>query len=108
MVRIPTPMSTQVMRRFSSSDHYPPPPGLGGADGAVALDMVNFQQFHMDNETWEATVGPGLRLGEVTSKMHDAGNRAMAHGVCPDVGTGGHATIVSLPLEERQRRNCDL
>jgi hypothetical protein len=34
-------------------------------------------------------------LGEVTTKLHDAGGRAIAHGVCPGVGIGGHATIVS-------------
>ena len=71
--------------------------GLGGADGAVAIDMVNFQEFSMDPNTWQATVGAGTRLGEVTKKMHNAGGRAMAHGVCPDVGTGGHATIVRPP-----------
>lgn len=75
--------------------------------------MVNFQQFHMDNVTWEATVGAGTRLGEVTDKMHDAGKRAMAHGVCPDVGTGGHATIVSSHKQkentlryQRQANSC--
>ncbi|KAM7219119.1 putative oxidase [Rhypophila decipiens] len=80
--------------------------GLGGTDGAVAIDMVNFQHFHMDNATWEATVGAGTRLGEVTTKMHDAGKRAMAHGVCPDVGTGGHATIGGLGPMSRMWGSC--
>ncbi|KAK0639875.1 hypothetical protein B0T16DRAFT_339289 [Cercophora newfieldiana] len=80
--------------------------GLGGANGAVAIDMVNFQHFRMDNVTWQATVGAGTRLGEVTKKMHDAGGRAMAHGVCPDVGTGGHATIGGLGPMSRMWGSC--
>ncbi|KAL2130750.1 hypothetical protein VTI74DRAFT_5988 [Chaetomium olivicolor] len=67
--------------------------GLGGVDGAVVIDMVNFQHFSMDYTNWQATVGAGTRLGEVSKKLHDAGGRAIAHGVCPGVGIGGHATI---------------
>ena len=69
--------------------------GLGGTDGEIAIDMVNFNGFSMDEKTWHATIGSGTRLGEVTTKLHDAGGRAIAHGVCPGVGIGGHATIVS-------------
>jgi FAD/FMN-containing dehydrogenase len=68
--------------------------------------MVNFQHFRMDNVTWQATVGAGTRLGEVTKKMHDAGGRAMAHGVCPDVGIGGHATIGGLGPMSRMWGSC--
>jgi FAD/FMN-containing dehydrogenase len=60
------------------------------------IDMVNMQKFAMDSKTWQATIGAGTRLGEVTKRMHDNGKRAMAHGTCPGVGIGGHATIVSL------------
>lgn len=71
--------------------------GLGGGqDGVITIDLKNFQQFSMDNKTWQATIGAGSRLGDVTDRLHDAGGRAMAHGVCPDVGIGGHATIVGL------------
>ncbi|KAK4638794.1 hypothetical protein QC761_704440 [Podospora bellae-mahoneyi] len=70
--------------------------GVGGSDGAVAIDMVNFQKFSMDTKTWYATIGAGNRLGEVDKKMHAQGGRAMAHGVCPGVGLGGHATIGGL------------
>jgi len=48
----------------------------------------------MDKVTWYATIGAGTLLGDVTTKLHDAGGRAFAHGVCPGVGIGGHATIV--------------
>lgn len=53
----------------------------------------------MDNTTWYASVGAGHKLGEMDKKMHAAGKRAMAHGTCPGVGIGGHATIVSPALQ---------
>lgn len=50
----------------------------------------------MDENTWNAKIGAGTRLGEVTKKLLDAGDRAIAHGTCPDVGIGGHATMGGL------------
>ncbi|KAF7561594.1 hypothetical protein G7046_g2554 [Stylonectria norvegica] len=67
--------------------------GMGGIDGAVMVDLVNLKGFSMDRETWKATVGAGFRLGELDEHLHDNGGRAMAHGTCPGVGIGGHATI---------------
>lgn len=37
-----------------------------------------------------------MLLGDVTKRLHENGNRAMAHGTCPQVGIGGHATIGGL------------
>lgn len=56
--------------------------------------MVNFNGFSMDTNTWRATIGAGTQLGGIDQKLHDNGGRAMAHGICPGVGLGGHATIV--------------
>lgn len=67
--------------------------GIGGVDGAVVVDMKHFQKFSMDKSTWYATFGAGTLLGDLTEKLHDAGGRAFAHGVCPQVGAGGHLTI---------------
>jgi hypothetical protein len=50
----------------------------------------------MDQSTWQATIGAGHLLGDVTDKLLSVGNRAMAHGTCPQVGIGGHATIGGL------------
>ncbi|KAJ7493223.1 hypothetical protein B0H11DRAFT_1718318 [Mycena galericulata] len=75
---------------------------IGGEDGAVVVDMVNFQQFSMDNTTWQATIGAGTLLADVTSRLSDAGGRAIAHGTCPQVGIGGHATIGGLGPLSRQ------
>lgn len=69
--------------------------GLGNA--ALAVDLVNFQGFSIDNATWQATIGAGMTLGDVDEKLEPVG-RAFAHGVCPGVGIGGHATVVSLSI----------
>lgn len=76
--------------------------GLGGTDGAVVVDLKHFQQFSMDKDSWQATIGAGTLLGDVTKKLHEAGGRAMAHGTCPAVGIGGHATIGGLGPTSRQ------
>ena len=49
------------------------------------IDMKHFQQFHMDKSTWNATIGAGTLLGDVTERLYGAGQRAFAHGVCPVV-----------------------
>lgn len=56
----------------------------------------------MDNTNWEATIGAGTLLGDVTQRLHDAGGRAMSHGTCPQVGSGGHFTIGGLGPTSRQ------
>jgi len=53
------------------------------------------QKFSMDTNTWQATIRAGTKLGDVTERLHKTAKRAMAHGTCPGVGIGGHATIVS-------------
>jgi len=75
--------------------------GLGGVSGAVVIDLRHFQHFSMDRTTWRAKAGGGTLLGDLTKRMHDAGNRAMAHGTCPQVGIGGHATIGGLGPSSR-------
>ncbi|KAJ4268890.1 hypothetical protein NW762_002961 [Fusarium torreyae] len=70
--------------------------GLGGVDGAVSIDLVNLKDFKMDNKTWYASVGAGTNLGELDNHLHTNGRRAIAHGTCPSVGTGGHLTVGGL------------
>jgi hypothetical protein len=76
--------------------------GTGGVDGALMVDMVKFQKFSMDTNTWQATIGGGTLLGDVTKRLHDNGGRMIAHGTCPQVGVGGHATIGGLGPASRQ------
>ena len=55
--------------------------GLGGGQpNTVTVDLKNFNGFSMDNSTWQAHIGAGTLLGDVTSKLLANGNRAMAHG----------------------------
>jgi hypothetical protein len=76
--------------------------GLGGSDGAVVVDLQHFQQFSVDPDTHIATVGAGTLLGNLQSRLHHAGGRAVAHGTCPQVGTGGHFTIGGLGPMSRE------
>lgn len=69
--------------------------GTGGEDGALMIDLINLKGFSMNENTWEATFGSGFRLGDLDKHLHNNGGRAIAHGTCPSVGIGGHATIVS-------------
>ncbi|KAF2261924.1 FAD-binding domain-containing protein [Lojkania enalia] len=70
--------------------------GIGGTNDAIVVDLKNFQQFSIDTTSWQATIGGGTLLGDVTKRLHENGGRAMAHGTCPQVGIGGHATIGGL------------
>ncbi|CAK7199615.1 hypothetical protein SEUCBS139899_002298 [Sporothrix eucalyptigena] len=80
--------------------------GLGGQDGELTIDLSALNQFSMDNTTWQATIGPGAVLGDVTTQLIDNGNRAFAHGVCPGVGLGGHATVGGLGPMSRMWGTC--
>ncbi|GAW25912.1 putative FAD binding domain-containing protein [Rosellinia necatrix] len=64
------------------------------------------QDFSMDTKTWQATIGGGTRLSDVTKKLHDNGKRAISHGTCPGVGIGGHATIGGLGPSSRMWGSC--
>lgn len=70
--------------------------GIGGVDSAIVIDLMHFQHFSMDHSAWRATIGGGTLLGDVTKRLHNAGKRAIAHGICPQVDIGGHATIGGL------------
>lgn len=71
--------------------------GLGGGQpNTLTIDLENMQQFSMNTTDWTAWIGAGTLLGDVTTRLLDNGNRAMAHGTCPQVGIGGHATIGGL------------
>lgn len=65
-------------------------------DGGVMVDLKHFKRYELNTETWRATVGAGVVLGDLTKLMFESHGRAMAHGVCPQVGIGGHATIGGL------------
>ncbi|KAG5953912.1 hypothetical protein E4U53_007824 [Claviceps sorghi] len=75
--------------------------GTGGQDGSLMVDMAYFKDFAMNTTTWQATFGAGHTLGELDLQLHKHGKRAMAHGTCPGVGTGGHLTIGGIGPSSR-------
>ncbi|KAL9632237.1 MAG: hypothetical protein Q9164_005440 [Protoblastenia rupestris] len=65
--------------------------GIGGQDGSMVIDLESFQNISADaNGT--ATVGAGVRLGNLALGIYNQAKRALPHGTCPGVGIGGHAT----------------
>lgn len=66
------------------------------------VDLQHFQQFSIDPETHIATIGAGTHLGDLDTRLFNAGERAVAHGTCPQVGMGGHFTIGGLGTMSRE------
>jgi FAD/FMN-containing dehydrogenase len=62
----------------------------GGRNGCLVVDLENFQNVSVDAASGVATVGAGLRLGNLAMAIYNQGKRALAHGTCPGVGIGGH------------------
>ncbi|KAK1826813.1 hypothetical protein QBC39DRAFT_396158 [Podospora conica] len=58
----------------------------------LVIDLENFQDVTVDNTTYIAAVGGGVRLGNLALGIYAQGERALAHGTCPGVGIGGHFT----------------
>lgn len=56
----------------------------------------------MDTESHIATIGAGTLLGDLHTRLYNAGGRAVAHGTCPQVGMGGHFTIGGLGPMSRE------
>jgi hypothetical protein len=52
----------------------------------MVVDLKNMKGFQWDaSGSWVAHVGAGNLLGDLTEKMKNDGNRAFAHGTCPQV-----------------------
>jgi FAD/FMN-containing dehydrogenase len=75
--------------------------GAYGLDGSMVIDMLEFQNVTVDSTTNIASVGAGIRLGNMASKLFALGGRALPHGTCPSVGVGGHATLGGFGLDSR-------
>ncbi|RPA91607.1 FAD-binding domain-containing protein, partial [Choiromyces venosus 120613-1] len=66
--------------------------GLGREEGGMlVIDMAKFNPVSLNSETGIATVGGGVRLGNMACTLYKLGERAIAHGTCPSVGISGHA-----------------
>lgn len=66
--------------------------GLGGKDGSMVIDLQSFQTISLDKSSGIATVGGGVRLGNLADGIFNQGGAALSHGTCPGVGIGGHFT----------------
>jgi hypothetical protein len=64
----------------------------GGKDGAMVIDLQTFQTVQLDPSSGIATVGGGVRLGNLANGIWNQGKAAVSHGTCPGVGIGGHYT----------------
>ncbi|KAM3075586.1 hypothetical protein ACMFMG_007723 [Clarireedia jacksonii] len=62
----------------------------GGKDGSLIINLQNFNSISIDAKTNIATVGGGVRLGNLALGLYNQGKRALPHGTCPGVGIGGH------------------
>jgi hypothetical protein len=63
----------------------------GGVDGAMVIDLEGFQDVSLDG-SGVATVGAGIRMGNLATAIYNQGSRALPHGTCPGIGIGGHFT----------------
>ncbi|KAF1938468.1 FAD-binding domain-containing protein [Clathrospora elynae] len=64
----------------------------GGRDGAMQINLQSLQTIQLDQGSGVATVGGGVRLGNLADGIFTQGNAAVSHGTCPGVGIGGHYT----------------
>jgi FAD/FMN-containing dehydrogenase len=56
--------------------------GLGGQNGSLVIDLQNFNMLSVDPETQIATIGAGVRLGDIATHLYNNGKRALPHGMC--------------------------
>ncbi|KAI9749170.1 MAG: hypothetical protein M4579_006975 [Chaenotheca gracillima] len=64
----------------------------GGKNDSLIIDLEKFQQISVDSSSYIATVGGGVRLGNLAEGIYNHSQRALPHGSCPGVGVGGHFT----------------
>ena len=55
---------------------------LGGKDGSLVIDMNGFNKIVVDQGTYIAQVGSGVRLGNMALAIYQQGGRALPHGTC--------------------------
>ncbi|KAL0630899.1 hypothetical protein Q9L58_010247 [Maublancomyces gigas] len=74
--------------------------GAYGLYGTMVLDLSEFQDVTLDSSNI-ASVGGGVRLGNMATKIFNLGQRALPHGTCPGVGVGGHGTLGGFGYSSR-------
>ncbi|KAJ7693419.1 FAD-binding domain-containing protein [Mycena rosella] len=66
--------------------------GYGSQNGSLVIMFRDMAQITYSPSDGTVAVEPGARLGDVALELNDNG-RALAHGVCPYVGIGGHGAF---------------
>lgn len=69
-------------------------------DADITIDLTYMAHISVDSDAHIARIGGGSRLEKIDKELQRHG-RAFAHGVCPSVGIGGHATIGGLGAMSR-------
>ncbi|MCJ1477586.1 hypothetical protein MMC13_006259 [Lambiella insularis] len=73
----------------------------GGQNGAMVIDLENFQNISVDANGM-AIIGAGVRLGNLALGIYNQAQRALPHGTCPGVGIGGHFTHGGYGYDSRK------
>lgn len=55
----------------------------GGKNGSLIVDLEPLQNISVDNTTGIATVGGGVRLGNLALGIFNQAKRGLPHGTCP-------------------------
>ncbi|KAB2573630.1 FAD-linked oxidoreductase azaL [Lasiodiplodia theobromae] len=67
--------------------------GIGGANDAVVVDLKNFNQLSVNQDSGIATIGPANGLKAVVEGLNNNGQLMIPHGTSATVGIGGHTLI---------------
>ncbi|CAK5265476.1 unnamed protein product [Mycena citricolor] len=67
--------------------------GYGSRDGELVVAFRDMAAVTYSAAGQTAAIQPGARLGDVALALFNGYGRALAHGVCPYVGVGGHTAF---------------
>lgn len=75
--------------------------GLGGQDNNLVVDLRNLKSVTLQSDGVTVVSGTGNRLGDLAQQIYNLNKRALPHGTCPYVGSGGHAGMGGFGLWSR-------
>ncbi|EGG05209.1 uncharacterized protein MELLADRAFT_25025, partial [Melampsora larici-populina 98AG31] len=75
--------------------------GLGGKDGFLVVDLSKMKGLTVDS-SGIADIQTGNLLGDVAQGLFKSGGKAIPHGTCPYVGTGGHSAFGGFGFTSRK------
>ncbi|KDQ15116.1 hypothetical protein BOTBODRAFT_187513 [Botryobasidium botryosum FD-172 SS1] len=67
--------------------------GLGGENGHLIVDLSKLKSISLDASSGNVASQTGNRLGDLATSLWNQGQRALPHGTCPYVGSGGHTAF---------------